>query len=120
MIFLECWPYRSSLGTSNPEKIADFQNRMMQHFDFLTKKGINYKSILKLLQSKTFSTGNELFELKSATNSSRFDTQLMVQLNSSSIQYSNPIEITKGQTIKLHYLKTKTKKVQQLNSDFFG
>ena len=29
-------------GTSNPEKLADFQNRMIQHFDIFDKKGINY------------------------------------------------------------------------------
>ncbi|PZO29885.1 MAG: hypothetical protein DCF13_04705 [Flavobacteriaceae bacterium] len=29
-------------GTSNPEKFADFQKRMIQHFDIFDKKGINY------------------------------------------------------------------------------
>ena len=91
-------------GTSNPSNYSDFQNRMIQHFDFFDKKGINYsKSIFEIITKIKPSTNNNgvLFELKSAstTNVIRYTTDGS-NPNSQSILYSNPIEIKKSQSLK--------------------
>lgn len=91
-------------GTSNPSNYSGFQNRMIQHFDVLEKKGINYSKSIFEITSKIKTTKNNngvLFELKSAknTNSIRYTTDGSAP-NSKSTLYSNPIEIKKSQTIK--------------------
>jgi hexosaminidase len=110
-------------GTSNPEKFADFQNRMIQHFDIFDKKGINYsKSIFEITTKiKPATTGNGVaFELKSVTNSNgiRYTTDGS-NPNSSSIPYSNPIEITKGQTIKAALFENEKQKSATIEQRFY-
>lgn len=110
-------------GTSNPEKYADFQNRMIQYFDVFDKKGINYsKSIFEITTKVNPATSGNgvLFELKSATNSNgiRYTTDGS-NPNSSSIQYSNPIEITKGQTIKAALFENEKQKSAAIEQRFF-
>ena len=110
-------------GTSNPEKFADFQNRMIQHFDVFDKKGINYsKSIFEITTKvKPSTSGNGVvFELKSANNSNgiRYTTDGS-NPNSSSIQYSNPIEITNGQTIKAALFENEKQKSAAIEQQFF-
>jgi len=110
-------------GTSNPEKFADFQNRMIQHFDVFDKKGINYsKSIFEITTKvKPSVSGNGvLFELKSANNSNgiRYTTDGSTP-NSSSIQYSNPIEITEAQIIKAALFENEKQKSATIEQRFF-
>lgn len=110
-------------GTSNPEKYADFQNRMIQHFDIFDKKEINYsKSIFEITTKVNASTtGNGVvFELKSANNSSgvRYTTDGS-NPNSNSIQYSNPIEITKEQTIKAALFENEKQKSATIEQQFY-
>ncbi|WP_244970335.1 glycoside hydrolase family 20 protein [Flavobacterium macrobrachii] len=110
-------------GTSNPEKFADFQNRMIQHFDIFDKKGINYsKSIYQITTKvKPSTSGNGiLFELKSANNSNgiRYTTDGS-NPSSSSIPYSNPIEITKGQTLKAALFENDKQKSATIEQRFY-
>lgn len=110
-------------GTSNPEKFTDFQNRMIQHFDVFDKKGINYsKSIFEITTKVKPSTSRNgvLFELKSATNSNgiRYTTDGSTP-NSSSIQYSNPIEITEAQIIKAALFENEKQKSATIEQRFF-
>lgn len=91
-------------GTSNPTNFSDFQKRMIKHFDFFDKKGINYSKSIFEITTKVKPTENHngvLFELKSASNTNviRYTTDGSAP-NSKSISYSNPIEIKKTQTIK--------------------
>lgn len=110
-------------GTSNPEKFADFQNRMIQHFDIFDKKGINYsKSIYQITTKvKPSTSGNGiLFELKSANNSNGIRyTSDGSNPSSSSIPYSNPIEITKGQTLKAALFENDKQKSATIEQRFY-
>ncbi|NHM00691.1 glycoside hydrolase family 20 protein [Flavobacterium difficile] len=94
-------------GTSNPEKFSDFQNRLIQHFDILETKGINYsKSIFEVTTKiKPSETGTGvLFELQSANNSDKIRYTTNGSLpTSSSKPYTKPIEILKSQTVKAAY-----------------
>lgn len=110
-------------GTSNPSNYADFQNRMIQHFEVLETKGINYsKSIFEVTTKiKPSENGNGvLFELKSANHSNKIRyTTDGSSPTVNSFQYSNPIEITKSQTIQAAYFeneKQKSAAVEQLFS----
>lgn len=110
-------------GTSNPEKFADFQNRMIQHFDVFDKKGINYsKSIFEITTKVNPSTSGSgvAFELKSANNSNGIRYTIDGSTpNSSSIQYFNPIEITKGQTIKAALFENEKQKSAAIEQQFY-
>jgi len=109
-------------GTSNPEKFQDFQNRMVQQFSILDKKGIHYSRAIFEVTTKVKASnkGNGvLFELKSATNSKaiRYTTDGSTP-NSNSIPYSNPLEITKNQTIKAAYFENGLQKSAEIEQAF--
>lgn len=110
-------------GTSNMEKYADFQNRMIQHFDIFDKNGINYsKSIFEITTkvNPSHSGNGVVFELKSANNSNgiRYTTDGS-NPNSSSIQYSKPLEITRGQTIKAALFENEKQKSASIEQRFY-
>ena len=94
-------------GTSNPEKYADFQNRMIQHFAVLEKKGINYsKAIFEVTTKINASSNGILFALNSAKDSGNIKyTTDGTTPNIDSKSYTNPIEINKSQTIKATYFE---------------
>ncbi len=92
-------------GTAHPEKYADFQNRMIQQFSILDKKGIHYsKAIFEVTTKVSPSANGILFELNSANDSKkiRYTTDKTTPIINST-SYSHPIEITKDQTIKAAY-----------------
>ncbi|QBZ97524.1 glycoside hydrolase family 20 protein [Flavobacterium sangjuense] len=94
-------------GTSNPDKYADFQNRMIQQFSVLDKKGINYSKAIFEVTSRILPAKNAiLLELNSANDSKkiRYTTDGSMP-NSSSNSYVNPIEINKSQTVKAAYFE---------------
>lgn len=111
-------------GTSKPEKYADFQNRVIQHFDILEKKGVNYsKSIFEITTKISPSRSNTgvLFELKSATNSNgiRYTTDGS-NPNLSSKEYYNPLEIDKSQTIKAAFFENGKQKSTTIEQKFYS
>lgn len=96
-------------GTSSPEKYTDFQNRMIQHFVILDRKGINYsKAIFEVTNEVMPKPGGKgvLYLLK--TNQSpigiNYTTDGAQPTNQSKV-YSQPLEITKSQTIKAIYFE---------------
>ncbi|MEK8179431.1 family 20 glycosylhydrolase [Flavobacterium buctense] len=95
-------------GTSNPQKYADFQNRMIQQFPTLDKKGINYsKAIFEITTKVNPSTDGILFELNSANDAKKIKyTTDGTDPTISSNAYANPIAITKSQTIKAAYFES--------------
>ncbi|WP_284652842.1 glycoside hydrolase family 20 protein [Flavobacterium terrisoli] len=94
-------------GTANPEKYADFQNRLIQQFSVLDKKGINYsKAIFEVTTKVSPSANGILFELNSANDAKKIKyTTDGTAPNSNSNSYVNPIEINKNQTIKAAYFE---------------
>lgn len=109
-------------GTSNPSNYTDFQNRMIEHFDILETKGINYsKSIFEVttkIKPSEKGTG-VLFELQSANNSNkiRFTTDGSSP-TSTSKSYTSPIEIQKSQTIKAAYFEENKQKSATIEQSF--
>lgn len=110
-------------GTSNPDKFPDFQNRMIQHFAIFDKKGINYSKSIYQITTKvkpSISGNGILFELKSASNSNgiRYTTDGSNPSLSSTL-YTNPIEITKGQTLKAALFENDTQKSTTIEQRFY-
>lgn len=110
-------------GTSNPDKFPDFQNRMIQHFAIFDKKGINYSKSIYQITTKvkpSISGNGILFELKSANNSNgiRYTTDGSNPSLSSTL-YTNPIEITKGQTLKAALFENDTQKSAIIEQRFY-
>lgn len=111
-------------GTSNPEKYSDFQNRVLQHFDIFDKKGINYSKSIFEITTKALPANNNngiLFELKTATNTNgiRYTTDGS-NPNLSSKEYSNPLEITKSQTIKAALFENGKQKSATIEQKFYS
>ena len=110
-------------GTSNPNNYKDFQNRVIQHFDIFEKKGINYSKSIFEVTTKVQPAENEngvLFELKLANKSNgiRYTTDGS-NPNWNSFQYSNPIKITKSQTIKAAFFENEKQKSASIEQVFY-
>jgi hexosaminidase len=110
-------------GTSNPEKYTDFQERMLQHFLVFDKKGINYSKAFFEITSKVSPSeidSSIIFSLKSSKNQSgiRFTTDGSIP-NWNSNSYTNPISITKSQTVKAAYFEQQEQKSTLIEQSFF-
>ncbi len=109
-------------GTSNPEKYADFQNRMIQQFSALDKKGIHYSKAIFEIKSKVIPSGSGIaFDLHSAKNSKniRYTTDNTTPTWNSN-PYTKPIVITNViQTIKAAYFENK-KQQSNVTEQFFA
>lgn len=110
-------------GTSNPEKYTNFQNRMIQQFPALDKKGINYsKAIFEITTKVNPSSKGEgvLFELKSANDSKKIKfTNDGTTPSNNSNAYLNPIAINKGQTIKAAYFENGKQQSAIIEQQFY-
>jgi hexosaminidase len=110
-------------GTSNTEKYKDFQDRMIQHFQYFEENKINYSKAIFELTSKISQSEidkNILFSIKSSKNQEgiRFTSDgSNPSLNSNS--YQNPISITKSQTIKAAYFENGEQKSATIEQSFF-
>jgi len=109
-------------GTSNPDKFKDFQTRMLQQFATLDQKGIHYSKAIFEVTSTTMPAPNEngvLLTLKSATNSNgiRYTTDGTQPIWSSN-GYTQPIEITKSQSIKAAYFEKEVQKSAIMEQKF--
>ena len=111
-------------GTSNPDKYKDFQNRMIQQFSILDKKGIHYSKAIFEVTSKSMPNPNGngvLFSLKSATDSKgiRYTTDGTNPMWNS-FSYNNPIEIKQNQTVKAAYFENKKPKSAFIEQTFYS
>ena len=110
-------------GTSNSEKYVNFQNRMIQQFATLDKKGINYSKAIFEVTSKVIPSlkgEGVLLELKSANNSKKIKfTTDGTTPNNNSNAYVNPIEINKGQTIKAAYFENGKQQSAIIEQQFY-
>jgi hexosaminidase len=109
-------------GTSNTEKYKEFQDRMIQHFQYFEENKINYsKAIFELTSkiSQSEADKNILFSIKSSKNQEgiRFTSDgSNPSLNSNS--YQNPIAITKSQKIKAAYFENGEQKSATIEQSF--
>ncbi|MEQ3690967.1 MAG: family 20 glycosylhydrolase [Flavobacterium sp.] len=107
-------------GTSNPKKYMEFEKRIIQHFDFYEKKGINYSKAIFEVTSKTHPAANGVnFELK-AVNPNRIKYTIDgSEPNGKSFSYERPISITSNQTIKAAYFENEKAKSTTIEQMFF-
>ncbi|MBP6557932.1 MAG: family 20 glycosylhydrolase [Flavobacterium sp.] len=101
-------------GTSNPDKYPDFQNRMIQHFTVLDKKGINYsKAIFEITSEVMPKPGDNgvlyLLKTNQQPNGIHYTTDGTQPIAQSKV-YNQPLEITKSQTIKSAYFENDSAK----------
>ena len=109
-------------GTSNPEKYADFQNRMIHHFDLLDSKGINYSKAVFDITSNVKAAKNAngiLFELNSVKNNNfiRYTTDGTVPTINST-PYIQPIQISENTIVKAAYFENGKQKSATLQQAF--
>nr|WP_294938070.1 family 20 glycosylhydrolase [uncultured Flavobacterium sp.] len=108
-------------GTSDAAKYKDFQNRLMQHFSVYDKKGINYSRAIFEVTSKVGPSdkGNGVaFSLKSANNGIHYTTDGSNPTHNSKV-YSEPISVTKNQTIKAAYFDNDKQKSAVIEQPFY-
>lgn len=110
-------------GTSNPDNYKDFQGRMIRQFPILEKKNINYsKAIFEITTTVAPSsdTTGVLFSLNSTRNPDgiRFTTDGTLP-NWDSSKYTNPILITKNQTLKAAYFEDQKQKSGLVEQAFY-
>ena len=107
-------------GTSNPKNYKEFEKRIIQHFDFYEKKGINYsKSIFEVTSAVHPNDIGVAFELKSPNPVGiryTIDGSEPV-LNSSS--YTKPIIVTENATVKAKYFENGEPKSATIEQEFF-
>ena len=107
-------------GTSNPKNYKEFEKRIIKHFEFYDKKGINYsKSIFEVTSAVHPNEKGVAFELKSPNpNGIRYTTDGSEPVLSSS-SYTNPIVITENKTVKANYFEEGKAKSATIEQDFF-
>lgn len=93
-------------GTSNPENYKEFEKRIIQHFDFYEKKGINYsRSIFEVTSAVHPNEKGVAFELKSPKLSGIRYTTDRSEPDLNSFLYTNPIAVTESTTLKANYFE---------------
>ena len=107
-------------GTSNPKNYKEFEKRIIKHFEFYDKKGINYsKSIFEVTSAVHPNEKGVAFELKSPNpNGIRYTTDGSEPVLSSS-SYSNPIVVTENTRVKANYFEEGKAKSATIEQDFF-
>lgn len=107
-------------GTSNPKNYKEFEKRIIKHFEFYDKKGINYcKSIFEVTSAVHPNDKGVAFELKSPNPSGiRYTTDGSEPVLSSS-SYTKPIVITENSTVKANYFEDGKAKSATIEQEFF-
>lgn len=110
-------------GTSKPNDYANFQNRLIKHFEVLDRMRVNYsKSIFQITSSVAPSkTGKGVeLSLKSAYgNKGIYFTTNGVAPSLQSKEYESPITITESGTLKAAYFDKATQKGVVMEQPFF-
>ena len=110
-------------GTSNPEKYADFEKRMIQQFKRFDQKSINYsKAIFEITSAVMPKPGGNgvlyLLKTNQQPNGIHYTTDGTNPTAQSKI-YNQPLEITKSQTITSAYFENDLAKSNVAQQSFF-
>ena len=107
-------------GTSNPKNYKEFEKRIINHFDFYDKKGINYsKAIFEVTSAVHPNEKGIAFELKSSNPSGiRYTTDGSEPILSSA-SYTKPIVVTENTTVKARYFEDGKAKSATIEQAFF-
>lgn len=96
-------------GTSNAKKYPEFRSRLLQHFELLDKKGVNYsKSVYQLSSKITPNTDGPgvVFSLNTAFEPRNIKYSLNDEpLNNNSLSYNNVLLLTQNTKIKAAYFE---------------
>ena len=106
-------------GTSNPSDYKNFEKRLIKHFDFYEKKGINYSKVIYEVTTEVSSGEKGVEFILKAVNPSgiRFTTNGS-EPSYNSATYSNPIPITKSGIIKAAYFENEKQKSNTIEQSF--
>jgi len=106
-------------GTAKASDYKNFENRLINHFDFYEKSGINYsKAIYEVTTDVSSGENGVEFILKAVNpNGIRFTTDGS-EPTKSSMSYTNPISITKSCTIKAAYFEDEKQKSNTIEQTF--
>ena len=106
-------------GTSNPSDYKNFEKRLIKHFDFYEKKGINYsKAIYEVTTEVSSGEKGVEFILKAVNPSGIRFTTNGSEPSYNSATYSNPIPITKSGIIKAAYFENEKQKSNTIEQSF--
>ena len=107
-------------GTSNPEEYKEFEKRIIKHFEFYDKKGINYsKSIFEVTSNVHPNEKGVAFELKSPNPQGiRYTTDGSEPILTSA-PYEKPIVVTENSTVKAAYFEDRKAKSATIEQPFF-
>jgi hexosaminidase len=108
-------------GTSNPAELKNFENRLLQHFNFYDFFGYNYSKAIFELSTNIIANKNKdgiIFYLQSVEPEIKFTTDGSDPNNHSNV-YSGPININKSQTVKAAYFKNGIQKSAILEQTFY-
>ncbi len=109
-------------GTSKPNQYNEFENRVLEHFKTLDKKGIRYsKAIFEIrddVKLKDHSTIQYTLSTAKNPENIRFTTD-GTEPNPNSEKYLRPLSITKSQQIKSAYFENGERKSPINSKEFF-
>lgn len=107
-------------GTSNPKNYREFEKRIIKHFDFYDKRGINYSKVIFEVTSAVHPNEKGIaFELKSPNPSGiRYTTDGSEPVLSSA-SYTKPIVVTENTTVKATYFEEGKAKSATIEQAFF-
>ena len=107
-------------GTSNPKNYKEFEKRIIKHFDFYDKNGINYsKAIFEVTSAVHPNEKGIAFELKSPNPTGiRYTTDGSEPIISSN-SYTKPIVVTENTTLKANYFEDGKAKSATIEQAFF-
>lgn len=94
-------------GTAKPNEYQNFENRVIYHFGYLDKKGINYaKSIFNLTGNIQSVNNGIVYELKTNRNPANMRYTLNGETpTDQSLRYNSPIPIPQSSTVKSGYFE---------------
>lgn len=106
-------------GTANASDYKKFENRLINHFDFYEKSGINYSKAIYEVTTDVSSGKNGVEFILKAVNASgiRFTTDGS-EPTKSSMSYTNPIAVSKSCTIKAAYFENEKQKSNTIEQTF--
>lgn len=106
-------------GTANGSDYKNFENRLINHFDFYEKNGINYsKAIYEVTTDVSSGKNGVEFNLKAVNPEGiRFTIDGSEPIKNSMI-YANPIAVSKSCTIKAAYFENEKQKSNTIEQTF--